>query len=109
MAQFEDEIPSTESYWRGIILFGMNVASYKFALGKSLLHFAADGKTEVSLGELAVPYSRAICDHLKLVDKQGTPKSSKFLDACRQFNTGEIDRDQLTGLTCPHICVHIQS
>jgi hypothetical protein len=29
--------PSLDNYWRAIILFGRNVASYKFALGKSLL------------------------------------------------------------------------
>ena len=30
----------TESIWRSVILFGRNVASYKFALGKSLLELA---------------------------------------------------------------------
>ena len=45
MAQFEDEYPSTDSYWRGIILFGQNVASYKFTLGKSLPHSARSGKS----------------------------------------------------------------
>lgn len=33
--------PTLENYWRAVILFGRNVASYKFALGKSLLEFAS--------------------------------------------------------------------
>ncbi len=33
MALFEDTEPSLDGYWRAIILFGRNVASYKFALG----------------------------------------------------------------------------
>ena len=28
--------------WRGVVLFGRNVASYKFALAKSLLELSAD-------------------------------------------------------------------
>jgi hypothetical protein len=34
---FEETAPSLDSYWRAIILSGWNVASYKFALGQSLL------------------------------------------------------------------------
>lgn len=37
IAVFQEEHPSLESYWRSIVLFGNNVASYKFALAKSLL------------------------------------------------------------------------
>jgi hypothetical protein len=34
---FTETTPTLENFWRSIILFGRNVASYKFALGKSLL------------------------------------------------------------------------
>ena len=37
MALFEETQPSLDGYWRAIILFGRNVASYKFALGQSLM------------------------------------------------------------------------
>jgi hypothetical protein len=40
-----------------------------------------------------------ICDHLKLADKQGSFASSKFLDACRKFNAGDINREQLLDTT----------
>jgi hypothetical protein len=36
MSKFYELNPSNENYWRAIILFGRNVASYKFALAKSL-------------------------------------------------------------------------
>ena len=31
-SRFYDIDPSLENYWRGVILFGRNVASYKFAV-----------------------------------------------------------------------------
>ena len=37
MTMFTETTPTLESFWWSIILFGRNVASYKFALGKSLL------------------------------------------------------------------------
>ncbi len=34
--RFISVTPTTENYPRGVVLFGRNVASYKFALAKSL-------------------------------------------------------------------------
>jgi len=99
MTIFTYEHPSLESYWRSIILFGRNVASYKFALGKSLLMFADAQKSFVSLEELAAPFSAHIAGHLKDFDKQGTSSSSKFLNACRAFNEGSISHDELISKT----------
>lgn len=95
MSDFYEIEPSLENYWRAIILFGRNVASYKFALAKSLYDLKAEGNTIVTLDQLAEPFSRHICEHLKLVDKQATSSSSKFLDFCRTFNSGEIDQQTL--------------
>lgn len=95
MSDFYEIEPSLENYWRAIILFGRNVASYKFALAKSLYELKAEGNTIVTLDQLAEPFSRNICEHLKLVDKQATSSSSKFLDFCRAFNSGEIDQQTL--------------
>ncbi len=58
MGAFEDFQASSESYWRAIILFDQNVASYKFALGQSLLDLAAIGQTSISLDDLAVPFAK---------------------------------------------------
>ena len=93
MSQFEEEYPSIESYWRAIVLFGQNVASYKFALAKSLLDLVDSETTRITLEDLAIPFAKHITEHLKLCDKQGTSGSSKFLDAARKFNL-----DELTGV-----------
>lgn len=82
-----------------MILFGLNVASYKFALGKALLGMADEGREAVTLEELAVPFSAHLVEHLGRVDTQGTMRSSRFLDACRAFNRGEISRERLVETT----------
>ncbi|MDP2646519.1 MAG: HNH endonuclease domain-containing protein [Desulfobacterales bacterium] len=95
MATFLEIEPTTENYWRGIILLGRNVATYKLALAKALLELMPSGKTFVTLEELAGPYTRHLTDHLKKADKQIVMNSSKFLDACRGFNKGKQTQEQL--------------
>ena len=87
--------PGLEDYWRAIVLFGRNVASYKFALAKSLLELHPESGQLVTLEDLAKPFSRNMAEHLKRIDKQATSASSKFLDACRGFNSGEVSETQL--------------
>ena len=99
MTSFTETTPTLENFWRSIILFGRNVASYKFALGKSLLELADQDSNAVSLGELAVPFARHLCEHLELSDKQGTFGQSRFLDACRAYNRGELTQTQLVEQT----------
>ncbi len=53
----------------------------------------------VKLEELAAPFSRHLCDHLKLAETQGTNPKSRFLDACRQANSGELSPDGLVEAT----------
>jgi hypothetical protein len=53
--EFIERVPSLESYWRSVILFGNNVASCKFALGKSLLELADADDTFIPLARLAEP------------------------------------------------------
>ena len=49
---YQETSPSLDSYWRSIILFGRNVASYKFALAKSLLEIApTSGRDELIVRE----------------------------------------------------------
>ena len=86
-------------HFRSIILFGRNVASYKFALGKSLVDLAQTDKSFISLDDLAVPFAQNVCEHLRAVDRQGTFEHSKFLDACRFFNSGRINEDELRSAT----------
>jgi hypothetical protein len=99
MEQFTEVHPTIDNYWRAVILFGRNVASYKFALGQSLLEFAAKKQTVLSLTELASPFARHLCEHLKICDKQATSTSSKFLEECRRFNRGELTETRLVEAT----------
>lgn len=99
MSDFLGDNPSLEDYWRGIILFGKNVASYKFALARSLLELAPRGKSIITLEELAEPFSRNLCEHLSLVPKQTTSRSSKYLRTCQDFNVGIISPEQLVETT----------
>jgi len=99
MPTFLESMPKTESIWRSIILFGRNVASYKFALGKSLLELANNETNFISLEDLAEPFSRNISEHIKLNDKQGISSSSKFLDKIRDFIKGECSKDDMISTT----------
>jgi hypothetical protein len=87
--------PSETNVFRSIVLFGRNVATYKFALATSLLQFAEKGQETVTLAELSVPYSEILCQHLKSSPKQGTSNGSRFLTACSDFNQGTITHDEL--------------
>ena len=79
--------------------FGRNVASYKFALGQALLELGVRQQTFVRLEDLAVPYAAAICEHLRVEDRQSTSAQSQFLDACRSCNRDELDATQLAEVT----------
>lgn len=92
---FINKEPTLEDYWRGIILIGKNSASYKFALAKSLLELKPQSGQLVKLGDLAPVFARNITEHLQNSDKQGTSKSSKFLDACREYNASRITHNEL--------------
>jgi len=99
MSKFYEIEPSLENYWRSIILFGQNVATYKFALAKALYDLKDNGATIITLDKLAIPYAKHITDHLRICDKQITSNSSKFLDGCRDFNSNKISHESLINLT----------
>ena len=99
MLPFQDATPTPAGDWRHIVRFGRNVASYKFALGRALLDLAAQQQTFVRLEDLSVPYAASICEHLFAEDRQSTSARSRFLDACRSHNRGELDAAQLAEVT----------
>ena len=53
--RFVEKFPTRDAYWRGIILFGKNSASYKFALAEALFEVVGEDKSFVTLEELAGP------------------------------------------------------
>ena len=97
---FIDVEPTLENYWRAIILFGKNTASYKFALAKTLIDVSLERDSDlISLEDLALPYALHLCKHLKHSPKQSTFRSSKFINACIQFNHQQISEDELIHIT----------
>ena len=99
MNDFISQSPTLDNYWRSIILFGRNVASYKFALAQSLLEFRDRGSDLITLEELALPFSQHICQHIQDAPKQATSRSSKFLDACKSHNEGALSQSDLVTMT----------
>ena len=93
--EFYEVEPTLDNYWRAIILFGRNVASYKFALAKSLYELNAVSNDLVKMEQLAKPFCRHICEHLKHSPKQITSKSSKFLSSYNDFNANKVSTTNL--------------
>ncbi len=93
--EFYEVEPTLDNYWRAIILFGRNVASYKFALARSLYELNTVSDDLVSMDLLAEPFSRHICNHLTHSPKQITSSSSKFLEACKGYNDSVVSQDEL--------------
>ena len=51
-----DDKFSIEDYWRAVILYGLNVATYKIALAKCLHTFVLENKEKVTMRELAAEF-----------------------------------------------------
>lgn len=68
--RFYQADPRLENYWRGVILFGKNVASYKFALAHALYDLKQPDNDLITLETLAAPFARHLCAHLKQAPKQ---------------------------------------
>ena len=83
---FKEFKPTEDSYYRSIILFGSNTASYKFALGMSLLQLIESEQNAITLKELSPIFAKYICKHLKNAPRQTTNNSSTFLEACKKYN-----------------------
>ena len=95
MTEFLERQRTLDCCWRAVILFGKNVASYKFSLAKSLIELSDRRQSFISLEELAAPFSKHIVNHVRSAPKQATSSSSRFLDACRKASAGEIGEEEL--------------
>lgn len=87
---FLSSTPSVESCWRGIILYGRNTASYKFALATALLEIKPESGQLIKLEDIAPSFATSIASHLKASPKQITTQAGKFIKACEAYN---VDSD----------------
>ena len=100
MSPFTERQRTLDTYWRSIILFGQNVASYKFALAQSLIDRSlrnAFVRRQPGTTRRAVfpPPS----DHSKAAPKQTTSRSIRYLDACKRYNEGQLTSADLVAAT----------
>jgi hypothetical protein len=83
--------------WKGIVLYGRNQATYKMALGKCLVHFAKEQRSEVSWLDLSVMFlklyeERLLNDPKPQQDTFG--RKTKLERIVGSLKQGNIDRDE---------------
>lgn len=85
-----------KDYWRAIILYGLNSATYKIALGKSLIKFSKKGKNIVTLNELAEEFFDMYKERLKNnMPQLNQPNRQTVMETIVQkYNIGKINRIQ---------------
>jgi 3-dehydroquinate dehydratase len=83
--------------WRAIILYGLNQASYKMALGKVLIERASLGVNEISWAELSVGF---LDSYIERIEQTGMPqqatlgRQTKLERIVAQLKLEKINRDQ---------------
>ena len=99
MAIFFENDPSLQSYWRSIILYGRNTASYKFALGKTLIDLNKRPNDLIKLEDLSDHFANHMCEHLRENEKQITSLSNKYFILLKKFINGEISINERNDVT----------
>ena len=89
MNKFEDK-----DYWKGIVLYGLNQATYKIALGKTILELATLGKESIDWHQLSKSYLDNYILRLKenALPQQNNPaRKTKMERIIDSLNKGIID------------------
>ena len=98
---FISTTPTIEDCWRGVVLYGRNTASYKFALATALLELKPKSGELVKMEDLAPAFAQTIAEHLHTAPKQITTTNGKFIKACLEFNQHK-DQTRLVDATLSH-------
>ena len=89
MYKFEDI-----DYWKGIVLYGLNQATYKIALGKTIIELASLGKENIDWNQLSKTYLDNYILRLKeeAFPQQNNPaRKTKMERIINSLNNGIID------------------
>ena len=89
MNKFEDI-----DYWKGIVLYGLNQATYKIALGKTIIELASLGKENIDWHQLSKSYLDNYILRLKenALPQQNNPaRKTKMERIIDSLNKGIID------------------
>ncbi len=85
-------------YWRAIILYGLNAATYKMALGKVLLEFARGAKDRIPWIDLSQAFLRIYQNRLSVSEplpQQGIPGRRTVMETTvNRLTRGQINLDQ---------------
>lgn len=86
---------SIADFWRAIILYGLNTATYKMALGKCLADLVKEGRSEIAIEELAERFVRLYTERLESGKPQlVTPGRQSVMEQVVELNNlGRISRD----------------
>ena len=90
--QFDDN-----DYWKGVILYGLNQATYKIALGKSLIELTSQNKEVIDWSELSKSFFDNYIDRFKIEHLPQQSNSSRITRVEKiylQLKTGTIDYNQ---------------
>jgi hypothetical protein len=89
---------TTRDYWKALILYGLNTATYKIALGKTLLSLASNGQTTVRWEQLSKDFFRQYLQRLSQVDpmpQQATPARQTVMERIVKLHlAGKLSLDQ---------------
>lgn len=87
---------SKEDFWRTIILYGLNQATYKIALGQSLIRFSQQQKNFVTMNELAEDFFDMYKERLENGKPQlATPNRQTAMERIvNLYNIGKLTRSQ---------------
>jgi hypothetical protein len=92
MEQFDDI-----DYWKGIVLFGLNAATYKMALAKTLLEFSSKQQNKIGWAELSETYFNNYIERIgnRNMPQQGNPHRLTVIERiCSEYNLGKITKEQ---------------
>jgi len=88
---------SNEDYWRSIILYGLNQATYKIALGKTLVALSEKKITTVPWDTLSLEFLNQYQKRLNVdqpMPQQANPSRRTFMEReVRKLNLGSTDID----------------
>jgi hypothetical protein len=92
--QFEDN-----DYWKGVILYVLNQATYKIALGKSLIELTSLNKEVIDWAELSKSFFDNYVDRFKnehLPQQTNSSRITRVEKIYLQYKTGTIDYNKAT-------------
>ena len=89
---------SSEDFWRAIILYGLNQATYKIALGKTLISLANNNSTNITWDKLSFEFFNQYKERLSAADpmpQQSNPMRRTFMErAVMKLESGASDLDE---------------